>query len=50
MIANKDGFKATFRFFKVVCDLRLVNKRRADLEMWSKIREMILVRKYGFDK
>ena len=42
MITKREGYNATYRFFKVVCRLRLISKKRADLEVWLLLRKMIL--------
>ena len=38
------GYKATFRFFKVICKLKLVHKTKIKIDLWRAIRQMLLTR------
>jgi len=41
MIPKKEGYKATFEFFKVICKLRLAERKRLNIELWRMIKSML---------
>lgn len=44
---RKEGLNATMCFFRMICKLKLTNKKRVEYELWSAARKLVLVRKYA---
>ena len=43
-MSDKEGWNATYSFFKTVCNLRLISQKRTSIVMWRLVREMLLKR------
>jgi hypothetical protein len=41
MITKSEGYKASFRFFKVIGKLKLVEQKRINLDLWRLIRNSL---------
>jgi len=38
---KKVGYKSAFQFFRVVCQLRLIERKRLNIDMWRAIKKML---------